>query len=430
MYELAIIGAGWAGFNAALRAKELGLKVCLIDSGQIGGTCLHYGCIPTKTLIACAKIFSLAQRSSHFGIALDNLRVNFVTIQEKKDKVIRQLSLGMQTRLAGIDFINSPAQIISTEEVSVDGRMINTKFILIATGSQPLELADLKFDQKKIISSNQALDLLKIPESLLVIGGGVIGCEFASLFSALGSRVTIAEKMPLLLPTADREVSKKIEVIFKKKGIKVVTGADRSSFDLDNYSKILVCVGRAPHIDGLGLDNLGVELKNNRIVVDDYLKSSRNNIYAAGDCTAKVMLAHYAAYQGVLAVQNMVASDRQTASNLAVPVCIFTEPQIASVGLNQEEAMAAGLKIKIHKFDFRANALAQIIDEVEGWVKIISNPENGRIIGASIIGPQATELICSLVVAIEARLTINQIRGMIFAHPTLSESLHEALSKS
>ncbi|MDP2928009.1 MAG: dihydrolipoyl dehydrogenase [Candidatus Omnitrophota bacterium] len=428
MYDLAIIGAGWAGFNAALRAKELGLKVCLIDSNQIGGTCLHYGCIPTKTLIACAKIFSLAKKSSNFGVELNNLRVNWATIQEKKDKVVRQLAQGMQSKLAGIDFINSLAQIISNREVKVDGRIINAKFILIATGSRPIQLPELKFDRKKIISSDEALALSEIPQSLLVIGAGVIGCEFASLFSILGAQVTIAEKMPLLLPTEDREVARKIEVIFKKKGIKVVTGADISTFDLENYSKTLVCVGRAPLTNGLGLVDLGVQLENNRIVVDDYLKCSLDNIYAAGDCTGQVMLAHYAAYQGVMAVQNMVSRNRQKADNLVVPACIFTEPQIASVGLNEEDAVAAGLKIKVHKFDFHASAMARIIDETEGFVKIISNQETGQIIGAAIIGPQATELIATLVVAISCHLTFSEVGAMIFAHPTFSESIPGSLN--
>ncbi len=427
MYDLAIIGAGWAGFNAALRAKELGLAVCLIDSNQIGGTCLNYGCIPTKTLIACAKVFSLSKRSSNFGIELDNLRVNLSAIQEKKDKVIRQLAQGMQSRLSGIDFIKSPAQIISTREVKVDGRVINTKFILIATGSRPIQLPELKFDGKKIISSDEALVLSEIPQSLLVIGGGVIGCEFASLFSVLGAEVTIAEKMPLLLPAEDREVSRKIEVIFKKKGIKVVAGADVSILKLENYSKVLVCVGRAPNTKGLGLEDLGIQLKNNWIVVDDYLQSSLDNIYAAGDCTGKVMLAHYAAYQGVMAVQNMFSGNRQKADNSVIPACIFTEPQIASVGLNEDAAVGAGLKIKVHKFDFRASAMAQIIDETEGFVKIISNQETGQIIGASIVGPQATELISVLAVAISGQLTISEVGAMIFAHPTFSESLREAL---
>ncbi len=193
MYDLVIIGAGWAGFNAAIRAKELGLKTCLIEAAQIGGTCLNYGCIPTKTLIACAKIFSLAKRSSSFGVELDNLRLNWAAIQEKKNKVIRQLGASMQSKLAGIDFINSLAQFISTREVKVNGRIINAKFMLIATGSYPVQLPELKFDRKKIISSAEALVLSEIPQSLLVIGAGAIGCEFTSLFSILGAQVTIAE---------------------------------------------------------------------------------------------------------------------------------------------------------------------------------------------------------------------------------------------
>ncbi|MCX5699081.1 MAG: dihydrolipoyl dehydrogenase [Candidatus Omnitrophica bacterium] len=445
IYDLVIIGAGWAGFNAALRAKELGLKVCLIDSHQIGGTCLNYGCIPTKTLIACAKIFSLVKRSSNFGIELDNLRINLAAIQEKKDKVIRQLSVGMQSKLSGIDFINSLARIISAKEVKVVGRVINAKFILIATGSYPIGLPELKFDsstsltinpeqgrridRKKIISSDEALVLLEIPQSLLVIGAGVIGCEFASLFSILGAQVTIAEKMPLLLPAEDRDVSRKIEVIFKKREIKVVTGADISTFDIENYSKILVCVGRAPNTNGLGLEDLRVKLKNNRIVVDDYLKSSLDNIYAAGDCTGQLMLAHYAAYQGVMAVQNMFSSDRKKADNSVVPACIFTEPQIASVGVKENDTLVCAKRIKVHKFDFRASAMALIIDEAEGFVKIISNQETGQIIGASIIGPLATELIATLALAISCHLTVSEVGAMIFAHPTFSESLRETLNK-
>ncbi|MFH0918142.1 MAG: dihydrolipoyl dehydrogenase [Candidatus Omnitrophota bacterium] len=427
MYDLAIIGAGWAGFNAALKAKELGLSACLIDPHQIGGTCLNYGCIPTKTLIACAKVFSLAKRSSNFGVELDNLRLNWATIQEKKDKVILALAQGMQSKLSGIDYINSLAQIISVQEVKVAGRIIKAKFILIATGSQPIQLPELKFDQKKIISSDEALVLAEIPQSLLVMGGGAIGCEFASLFSILGSSVTLAEKMPLLLPTEDKEVGRKIEVIFNKKGIKVLTGADLSTLNLDNYSKILVCVGRAPYTKGLGLEDLGLPLKNNRIAVDDYLMSSLENIYAAGDCTGQVMLAHYAAYQGATAVENMFSAHRKKVDHSVVPACIFTEPQIASVGVKESDALASGCQIKVHKFDFRASAMAQIIDETPGWVKVISNQQTGQIIGASIIGPLATELIATLVVAICAHLTVSEVGAMIFAHPTFSESVHEAL---
>jgi len=425
MYDLAVIGAGWAGFNAALRAKELGLKVCLIESGQIGGTCLNYGCIPTKALIACAKIFQLAKKSPAFGVELDNLRFNFIKIQERKNKIVWDLAQGMRGRLAGIDFIESIARINSPNEIKTDGGPINSKFILISTGSRYIQLPGLKFDREKIISSDQLLGLSEVPSSLLIIGGGVIGCEFANLFSILGSKVTIVEKKPLLLPEEDRDIARKIEVIFKKKGIQVTTGADAANFNLGDYSRILVCVGRSANTAGLGLENLGVELEQNRIIVNDYLQSSVANIYAAGDCASKIMLAHYAAYQGRAAVENMVSSNKHKADNKVVPACIFTEPQIASVGLNQENALEAGLPVKVHKFDFRASAMAHIIDEAEGFIKIISNQRTQEVIGASIIGPLASELIAILSVAISAHQTVSQIRAIIFAHPSLSESIYE-----
>jgi dihydrolipoamide dehydrogenase len=427
MYDLAIIGAGWAGFNAALKAKELGFKVCLIDSGRIGGTCLNHGCIPTKALIHCAKIFSLAKESGNFGVELDNLRLNFANIQDRKNKTIRLLAQGMQSRMAGIDFINSSAKIISNRKLKVDGSIIDAKFILIATGSHPQELPGLKFDRGRIISSDDALNLPEIPKSLLIVGGGVIGCEFAGLFSVFGTQVTIVEKMPMLLPGEDRDISRKIEVIFKKKGITVVTGGDISAFNLNDYSKVLVCVGRLPNTTGLGLEDLGVKLMNSHIAVDDYLRCAADNVYAAGDCTAKVMLAHYAAYQGVAAVENMVNGNKQKCDNSIVPACIFTEPQIASVGLKEDDAAASGIKVKVSKIDFRASPMAHIINETDGFIKIVIDQHSGRIIGASIIGPQATELIAVLTVAINSCLKVDQISRMIFAHPTLSESLHDAV---
>jgi len=425
MYDLAVIGAGWAGFNAALRAKESGLKVCLIECAQVGGTCLNRGCIPTKALIACAKTYSLIKKSSAFGVESDNPRFNFSKIQERKNKLIWDLASGMQTRLSGIDFIKSSAEIISGNEIKIDGRILPAKFILIATGSRPVELAQLKFDGLKIISSDEILSLSSAPGSLLVIGGGVIGCEFASLYSALGTEVSLLEKLPMLLPGEDKEIARKIEVIFKKRGVKVYTNADLSIVDLSIYEKVLVCVGRQPNVSGLGLENLGIKLEKKGIAVDDYLRTNVANIYAAGDCTAKVMLAHYAAYQGVMAVENMVSGNKYKADNSVVPACVFCDPEIASVGLSEEKAAAFGFSVKVYKFDFRASAMARIIDESEGFIKIIVRQDTEQIVGGCIIGPKATELIAILTMAVSAQLTAKQLRAIIFAHPTLSESLRE-----
>jgi len=427
MYDLAVIGAGWAGFNAALRAREAGLKVCLIECGQVGGTCLNRGCIPTKALIACAKTFSLIKKSSAFGVESDNPRFNFSKIQERKNKLIWDLGAGMQTRLSGIDFIKASAEIISGNEIKVDGRILSAKFILISTGSRPVELAQLKFDGLKIISSDEILSLSSVPGSLLVIGGGVIGCEFASLFSALGTKVSLLEKLPMLLPGEDKEIARKIEVIFKKKGVKVYTSADLSIVDLSIYEKVLVCVGRQPNVSGLGLENIGIKLEKKGIAVDDYLRTNVANIYAAGDCTAKVMLAHYAAYQGVAAVENMVSGNKYKADNSVVPACVFCDPEIASVGLSEEKSAAAGFSVKIYKFDFRASAMARIIDESEGFIKVIVRQDTEEVVGGCVIGPKATELIAILTMAVSAQLTAKQLRAIIFAHPTLSESLRESV---
>jgi dihydrolipoamide dehydrogenase len=427
-YDLAVIGAGWAGFNACLRAKELGLKVALIEREQIGGTCLNRGCIPTKTLLQSARVYNLAKKSNTFGINITNPQVDFNKIQERKDKIIQQLRQGMQFMLKDIDFFNATAEILSNEELKIGNETIKTKFILIATGSKPLELKGLKFDGKKSISSDELLNLKEIPKSLLIIGGGVIGCEFASLFSSLGTQVNVVEKMPQLLPGEDKEVAKKLETIFKKKGIKVNTNTDATTLALSDYDLALLCVGRTPQTDTLGLEKIGIELERGKIVVDECLKTNIPNIYAAGDCTGKIMLAHFASYQGRIAAENIAHhGNPKTVEEANIPNCIFTDPEIASVGLSEQEAQNKNIEIKINKFDFLGSGMARIMDETEGFIKMISDSKTERILGACIIGPKATELIGILGLATSCNLSLSQISDTIFAHPTLSESVNEAL---
>jgi len=430
-YDLAIIGAGWAGFNAAIRAKELGLKVALIERGQIGGTCLNHGCIPTKTLIQSAKVYALTKKTKQFGVDINSHQINFVEVQSRKDRIVQQLLRGMESMTGGIDFINTGANFLSADTLMAGAKEIKAKFILIASGSKPIELNNIKFDGKKIISSDEILNLKEIPNSLLIIGGGVIGCEFAGLFSTLGSRVTIIEKMGQLIPNEDKEVAKKIEVIFKKRGIIVKTNTDASGQNLSDYDLVLLCIGRAPNFEGLGLDKIGIKLEKSKIFVDEYLKTSIPNIYAAGDCTSQIMLAHFAAYQGVIAASNISACNSpKKADNLNIPNCIFTDPEIASVGLNEELAKNKNIDIMINKFDFLGSAMARILDENEGFIKIISNKKTEELLGASIIGPRATELIGILTLAVSSRIKISQIRDTIFAHPTLSEGISEALRRN
>jgi len=427
-YDLIIIGAGWAGFTAAIKAKESGKRVALVEQDLIGGTCLNRGCIPTKALIQSAKVFSLIKKSKLFGIEAQVPTVNFAEVRARKDKLIQQLRQGMLFRLKGVDVLTGPAKLISSDTVSVAGKNITTGAILIATGSKPAQLKDLRFDGQKIISSDDMLNLESIPKSLLIIGGGVIGCEFAGLFYVLGAQVTIIEKLPQLLPGVDKDLARKLELSYKKKGIKVNTGADALSVDFNSFDKVLLCIGRVPGTGDLGLEGLGVELERGRIKVDECLRTNIPNIYAAGDCTGKVMLAHYAAYQGEIAVHNIFNPDSpKKAVNQAVPGCIFTDPEIATVGIDETAALDKGLKTKIHRFDFLASGMARIQEETEGFIKIISDENSGVVLGGSIMGPKATELIAVLTVAVTNSLTVTNLKETIFAHPTLSESIHEAL---
>lgn len=427
-YDLIIIGAGWAGFNAAIKAKKSGLKTALIEKGPLGGTCLNRGCIPAKALIQSAKIYSLAKKSKNFGVDTPDPKINFSEIQLRKEKIIQQLRQNVEFMLKGVEIIPAEAKISSPNSVKANGKELTAKYIIIASGSKPFQLKDIQFDGKKIVSSDEILDLKEAPKSLLIIGGGVIGCEFASLFFAMGSSVTVAEKMPQLLPGMEKEAARKLEASFKKRGIKVNTNFDASGADFNNYELVLLCVGRAPKTENLGLEEIGIALDKNNIKVDDFLSTNIPGIYAAGDCTGKIMLAHFAAYQGITAAENIINQGNfKRCGNDTVPNCVFTDPEVSSVGLDEEKAAGRGFQVKINKFDFLSSGMARILDETEGFIKIISDAKSGKVLGASIIGPRATELIGILALAVSNSLTISQLHDTIFAHPTLSECIHEAL---
>jgi dihydrolipoamide dehydrogenase len=428
MFDLAVIGAGPAGFSAVQEAKILGLKVALIEKDEIGGNCLNCGCIPAKALIQSAKIYSISKRSKRFGIGTTDPKINLSEIQRRKETIVKQISKGMQFMLKDIALMKGEAQFISTEELSVDGDKIKAKYIIVATGSRPIQLPDLRFDGKRIISSADILNLNRIPHSLLVIGGGVIGCEFASLFSIFGTEVTIVELLPQILPQGDKETAKKLEVSFKKRGIKINTNTSAKTINFDNYELVLLCIGRAPDPGGLDLEGIGIRLERNKIITNEYQNTNIPNIFAAGDCTSDKLLAHFAMHQGAIAAKN-VAKPRHSKriDPQLIPICIFTDPQIASIGITEEEAKNRGTQIKISKFDFLGSAKARILEETEGFIKIISNKETDDIIGASIIGPGAIELMGIITLAIQTHLKLPQLQSTLFAHPTLSESIHEAV---
>ncbi|MCM8770730.1 MAG: dihydrolipoyl dehydrogenase [Candidatus Omnitrophica bacterium] len=432
-YDLAIIGAGWAGFNAALRADGLGLKVVLIEEEEIGGTCLNRGCIPTKFLVHSAKLFSQAKKANQFGIAISQSQINLAEAKQKKDilvKTLRDNLLNLLRSRKAIDFIKARAKLISRNEISLGDEKITSKFILIASGSRPKELGDLKFDSEKVLSSTEILNLENLPKNILIIGGGVIGCEFASLFSNLETEVLIVEFMDRLLPQEDVEISRKIETIFKKRKINVMTKTDARNLDWKSFDKVLLCIGRDPYTSEMGLQDIGIKLEKTRIVTDEYMRTDIENIYAAGDCTSPKQLAHLATHQAILAVENMVNSNNPHTFNInVIPSCIFTDPEIASIGLDESSARKQNLKIIIDRFDFLGSGMARIINETEGFIKIVSDKDTEKILGAAMIGPRVTELIAIFSVAIKQGLTRRELAEVIFAHPTLSEGIGEALHK-
>lgn len=409
-YDLAVIGAGWAGFNAAQRASKLGKKVCLIEDKEIGGTCLNRGCIPTKAWVAYSK-----------------QNYSFPDIQIKAFQVIERLRQGMQFVLKNqaIDYINGKAKIVSRDTVRVgQDRLIHAKYILIATGSSPRELPDLKFDREKINSTDDVLSWKQLPKNLLIIGGGVIGCEFATIFKRLGVEVTILEIESQLLPGIDLQLSKKLAQVFQKTGIKVELQKKHSEIDLNNFDKVLLSVGRKPSWEGLWEGDVSIKTEKDSIAVDREMRTNISNIFAAGDCVGGYMLAHVASYEGELAVKNMFAK-REKKDYSVIPVSIFTSPEIASVGESEETIRHAAKKYKTATINYLSIGMAHIFGDTQGYVKVIVEAKSGRIAGASIIGLEATELVNVFSIVIKNKLTVKDLRKTVFAHPSISEIIAE-----
>jgi dihydrolipoamide dehydrogenase len=454
-YDLAIIGSGPGGYIAALYASRLKLKTCIIEKGLSGGTCLNRGCIPTKALLHSASILSKIKESGEFGIETEGVRVNFSAMSARKDTIVTRLRAGVETlfRANSIDLVRGNARFIGKDTISVNAEEIKAKHIIVATGSRPMTIPDITIDESRVCSSDGMLNLKEIPETLTIVGGGVIGCEFAHLFNALGSKVTLVELLDRILPTQSKEVSRKMEAIFKKRGVSVHTS---TKFELGGASslrgseateaislnsgllrpcgprndeifesnKILIAVGRRPNTDGLGLEEAGIKTEKGIIVVDKNLRSSVKNIFAIGDCVAGPQLAHKASYDGILAVDNILGASKEVDySN--VPNCIWTSPEIASVGLNEEEAKAKYTDMRVAKFPYLASGKAYLMGKPEGFVKIIGDAK-GNILGVEIFGEGACDLIGEAVLARSAGVNIKDWAHVVHGHPTLSEIFQEA----
>jgi len=440
-YDLAIIGSGPGGYVAGLYASHNKLSVCVIEKDLVGGTCLNRGCIPTKSLLDCASLISAIRDASVRGVDINGYNINFPTMIARKEKVVARLRSGIETlfKASHVDLARGSAKITSSDIIRVEGAGdISAKNIIIASGSKAAPLANIEIDEADILSSDGILDIKTLPKSLVVIGGGVIGCEFAGLFNTLGVKVSIAELMDRIVPTQSREVSKKLEMVFKKRGIDVlvsskvegITKAGKLNVKISGRGaieaeKVLVAVGRAPDTNGLGdLGRLGIKTEEGRIVVDEYLRTGVSNIYAIGDCVFGPMLAHKASYDAILVCDNILGNMRKIDySN--IPNCIWTDPEVSSVGLCEEEAKAKYADARIAKFPYLASSKACVEGRTEGFIKIIGNKQ-GDILGVEIFGKEACDLIGEATLAKTVGVNIKDWACVVHGHPTLSEIAQEA----
>ncbi|KMP36744.1 dihydrolipoamide dehydrogenase [Bacillus cereus] len=449
MSILVVIGGGPAGYVAAITAAQNGKEVILIDEANLGGTCLNVGCMPTKSLLESAEVHDIVRKANHYGITLNNgsISIDWKQLQARKSQIVTQLVQGIQYLMKKnkIKVIQGKAKFETDHRVRVTNGnkedVVDGDQFIIAAGSEPDELPFAPFDGKWILNSSHAMSLENIPKSLLIVGGGVIGCEFASIYSRFGTKVTIVEMAPQLLPGEDKDIAQILKEKLESDGVEIFTGAALKG--LNNYKKqasfeykgsiqeanpeyVLVSVGRKPRAQGLDLEKAGVQFSNKGISVNGHMQTNRSHIYAAGDVIGGIQLAHVAFHEGTTAALHASGEDVKVNYH-AVPRCIYTAPEIASVGLNEKDAIEKYGDIQIGEFPFTANGKALIIGEQTGKVKVIVEPKYQEIIGISIIGPRATELIGQGTVMIHTEVTADIMRDYIAAHPTLSEAIHEAL---
>ena len=445
--RLAVIGSGPGGYVAAIKAAQLGASVTVIEDSEVGGPCLNRGCIPTKSLVASAEMLSKSKELDKFGIILrGEIHPDIAAIMNRKDRIVGIQVKGIKalfkswgvTLREGRGVLTSPASI---EVALKDGssEKIETDCVIIATGSRPAGMAAFPFDGEKILSSTDALEFNSVPASLLIIGAGVIGCEFASIYRELGSEVTMIEMMDRAVATEDHEASELLEREFKKKKIKLLKGVSVGSIKVKEdgvhaflsdgielvAEKMLVSIGRTLNSDNLGLETLGIDTgKKGEIIVDSRMETNVPGIYAVGDVTGKLMLAHVASRQGLVAAKNIMGIPDSMEYDV-VPSAIFTMPEMASVGLREHQAVEKGVKIRTGHFQFRTLARAHAMGEITGFFKIISDFETDKILGAHIAGAHASDIIHEIAVAMNAGLTTRDIAETIHAHPTLSEGVME-----
>ena len=458
-YDLIVIGSGPGGYSAAVRAGQYGLKTAIIEKDpKLGGTCLHVGCIPTKALLHTADVWEYFKHSVEQGIQCENPALDYPKVLDRKNKIVAKHAKGVEFLMKKnkVEWIKGYATLkprdgkplLQVEVKSDQGTQnLEAKNVILATGSEARTLPGLQPDPKKILTNIEILDLQPVPKSLAIIGAGAVGVEFASIFNRFGTKVTVLEMLPRIVPVEDEEVSKELERTFRKTGIRCETGAKAESIEktengirfcaaLANGKRegieaetLLVAVGRRPLTANIGLQNTRVELDREFIKVNQFQQTGEPGLYAIGDVVAGTpQLAHVAAMEGMVAVAHMAGKPAKPINRNRIPSATYTDPGIGSVGLTEAQARAQGFKVKVGKFPFAANSKASILGSHDGFVKVVSDEKFGEILGVHIIGPEAFELISEAVTAMEAEATVETMMNTIHAHPTLYEAMGEAFN--
>ena len=455
--DIAIIGAGPGGYVAAIRAAQLGGKVVIIEKDELGGVCLNRGCIPTKAMLSSADAYDLiVNRSKEMGINVGEASLDYPKVLDRRDRIVKQLvsGVGFLMKSHNIQVLKGTARLVNRNTIEValadgpDGsragkkESVSSRNIIIATGSEPVKLPIPGLEGENVWDSDGALKATEVPKNLLIIGGGAIGLEWGYMFRKFGAEVTIVELMSQILPLTDSEVAQELRKILEKDGIRILTESRATKVERKSgresatiltgekeqeivADKILVAVGRRPACEGLGLEELGIACDRGRIVVNERMQTNVPGVYAIGDVVGGALLAHKASEEGVVAAENIMGRE-STMSYKTVVNAVYTEPEVATVGISEDAAKSQGLDYSVGKFFFRANGKALGLGMRDGFVKFIADSKYGEILGCHIIGPHATDLIHEVVIGMEAEATIDVIGRAIHAHPTLAEVVHEA----
>lgn len=449
-YDVAVIGGGPGGYVAGIRAGQLGLKACVIEREALGGVCLNWGCIPSKALLKNAEIVSYVRRADQFGLRFDNFEADYGIAVSRSRQVVDRMTrgIGYLLRKHNVDHLAGTARIISPTSIDLtpsDGpsERISARNIIIATGARPRSIPPLPVDGNRIVTSREAIVADTVPGSVAIIGGGAIGVEFAYIYRMYGAEVTIIELLPHLVPNEDAEISQQLERAFGRDGIKIRTGAGVTAARADaagvtltiekdgmaetaRFDQVLVAIGVQPNTENLGLESVGVATDRGYIHIDDRMATNIPGIYAVGDVTGKLALAHVASAQGITAVEVIAGEETQPLDYSLMPRATYCHPQVASMGLTEEQARAQGYEVKIGRFSVQANGKAVAMGEADGLVKLVIDARYGELLGGHLCGPEVTELLGELSMTKLLEGTTLELGWSVHAHPTISEMMHEA----